>query len=1215
MLTRSINPVISDIFDIPTQVHQGDFVVKLSNALADPNEALRQYVVTPQLARAFDSALGLIKASIASNSSKAAYLHGSFGSGKSHFMAVLTQILEGNPVARAIPELADVVDKHNDWSLSRKVLIVPYHLIGAKSIEGAVLGGYARYIRERHPDTPTPGFYRSETLFEDARNLRAQLGDDKFFAKLSGGEALSGWGNLNSWDATRFEAALESEPNSPERILLVSRLVDAYFQSARAASSDGEESYVSIDQGLAVLSQHAKSLGYDAVVLFLDELILWLASHAADPAFISREAQKVPKLVEAADANRPIPIVSFIARQRDLRELMGQHMPGAEKESISDILSYWEGRFDTITLEDRNLPAIAKKRLLVPKSDEARARLEAAFSDTAKVRQEVMSILLTHEGNQDDFQQLYPFSPALVQALVALSNVLQRERTALKLLQQLLVNARDTLVLGNIVPVGDLFDVIMGGDDPTGEGWKLAFENARKLYRQKFLPLLQNEHGVSEEDMLSGKADPDKARLFTNDARLVKTLLLSALVPGVEALSALTPTKLAALNHGTIKSPIPGREAQAVLQKLQRWAGQVGEIKLSDDSKIVSIHLVGVDTDVILENARNNDTYGARIQRVRRFVFEELGLEPDSGRLSEFEELEIVWKGTRRKVQVIYANVREMHLDTFQNSGDGWRVVIDFPFDKDHRTPKDDFAKVEAFQEEQEANTLVWLPSFFNERAMADLGKLVLLDFVLQGNNLQTHSSHLSNNEREQARQLLINQRDQLKTRLKAGLLEAYGVARLNTGLIDDPLEASIQFLSLKRGLKLHPPVGATLRESMDHLLGQALSSQFPRHPDFKLEIRPALVRNIAQLMAAAIQAPEGRFEIIDKAKREEVRQVCVPLELGQMGETHFVVGQVWKSHFAQMQAKAGTPNVSVKQLREWIDDPMPRGLPRDLQNLVILFFAHQTNRTFHVNGIAIEGSLERLDDHWELREQPLPDAAEWQRACAVAAKLLGVTTTGLLNASSVAKLIGDAQVKAHDAMGKADRVLKALEERLANTGISFEEAPRLETARASRNLLSSVIGAKADKVVTTLATAPIATSEAAMLRHLASADEVAGTLHDNAFKTFHSLANLSDERQEQAEAILARLAEALREDEYVLPLKKTVQEVLDEALDLLSKTVPLPPVKPKPPKPGLTKIKEAQHRQAKGSEVKSLLIDLLDQVERDGELVVDLEVHVYKAQ
>ena len=40
------------------------------------------------------------------------------------------------------------------------------------------------------------------------------------------------------------------------------------------------------DKGLSLISQHAKSLGYDALILFLDELILWLATNSADLGFV-----------------------------------------------------------------------------------------------------------------------------------------------------------------------------------------------------------------------------------------------------------------------------------------------------------------------------------------------------------------------------------------------------------------------------------------------------------------------------------------------------------------------------------------------------------------------------------------------------------------------------------------------------------------------------------------------------------------------------------------------------------------------------------------------------------------------------------------------------------------------------------------------------------------------------------------------------------------
>src|SRR5450432_3681700 len=106
---------IKDLLDLPTQVNKGDFVLNLAAGVADANAAatLRNYVVTPQLAACFDQALGFIKGAVDSTSSKACYLHGSFGSGKSHFMAVLHLLLQHNPAVRSIAELAKVCGKHS----------------------------------------------------------------------------------------------------------------------------------------------------------------------------------------------------------------------------------------------------------------------------------------------------------------------------------------------------------------------------------------------------------------------------------------------------------------------------------------------------------------------------------------------------------------------------------------------------------------------------------------------------------------------------------------------------------------------------------------------------------------------------------------------------------------------------------------------------------------------------------------------------------------------------------------------------------------------------------------------------------------------------------------------------------------------------------------------------------------------------------------------
>jgi hypothetical protein len=96
---------------------------------------------------------------------------------------------------------------------------------------------------------------------------------------------------------------------------------------------------------------------------------------------------------------------------------------------------------------------------------EDRDNTEDPTSLFAQAREEVMNTLLTQNSTKEDFRKLYPFSPALVETLVAVSSVLQRERTALKVMAMLIVEQKDTLQLGQIVPVGDLFDQVSQGDE------------------------------------------------------------------------------------------------------------------------------------------------------------------------------------------------------------------------------------------------------------------------------------------------------------------------------------------------------------------------------------------------------------------------------------------------------------------------------------------------------------------------------------------------------------------------------------------------------------------------------------------------------------------------------------------------------------------------------------------------------------------------------
>lgn len=1180
--------LLRDLIEIPTAVHSDDFVLRLTEGVAKPEATLRDYVVTEQLARCFDKALDLIHGALDSNSSKAAYLHGSFGSGKSHFMAVLHLLLQQKPAARALPGLEAVVTRQDPWLTGKRFLLVPYHMIGQRSMEAAVLGGYARRVRELHPEAPIPGVYRAEGLLTDAQSLREQLGDAEFFRTLNGasGGAGSGWGNIaTDWNAERFDAAHAAAPGSEERSNLVGALVQSFFKSYAQVAGGSEEAYVSLDEGLAEISRHARKLGYDGLILFLDELILWLATHASDLAFLNEEGPKVSKLVEAQNANRPIPIVSFIARQRDLRDLVGTQATGAAQLGFADVLQWWEARFEKITLEDRNLPEIASRRLLRPKNEAARQQIDEAYAKTESVRAEVFDTLLGPHADRESFRKVYPFSPALVATLVSVSSLLQRERTALKVMLQLLVDQRDTLALGEIVPVGDLFDVIAEGDEPFTEGMRIHFDNARRLYRQKLLPQLEAEAGVGHEAVSALPHDDPKARAFRANDRLVKTLLLSALVPDLEVLRGLTGARLAALNHGSITTPVAGREGQEVIQRLRRWASQVGAIRIGDGANpSVSLQLSSVDTESILAGAASIDNDGNRRRKIRELLFGELGIE-ERDELQLYHEVE--WRGTKRRFEIIFQNVRELIFESLGTRGDERKAIIDFPFDEPGYTPNDDIAKLTDFlQAGLTAHSLVWIPSFLSESARKDLGTLVRLDHILAGERFRDYAKHLSAVDQASANALLTNQRDQLRQRLLHYLMGAYGVDAPPPGSIDESHAPADHFQSLDSTFTPQPPVGANLRAAFHHLLDQMLASQYPAHPLFGTDTRVPTLRKVYEQVERALADPEGRVAI-DRQQRALMSQIAVPLRLGDMGETHFAIGRHWFNHFDR---KVQRP-ITVAKLREAIDDPRRMGLPIEVQNLVILVYADQANLAFYRHGGAWKAAIDGLPDDVELRPEDLPEQTTWDRAQEHAAKIFGLTVSPLRSASNATELAEALGEQVNTGIAECTALWEKLRA-LAGDFTVPADAARLRTAEAVLALLRALEGAKGKTRIDALAGAAIATSLDAMGRSFRSAGEVRRSFETTKWDLFEAIRSLPGSQGEAARALRSTLANAIAHDEYAVALAGVLAQGEGDAIGLLT---------PPPPTHPVIASGSGEHLDARG--VERVAAELREKLEGDSSL------------
>src|SRR5262249_35023512 len=213
------------------------------------------------------------------------------------------------------------------------------------------------------------------------------------------------------------------------------------------------------------------------------------------------------------------------------------------------------------------------------------------------------------------------------------------------------------------------------------------------------------------------------------------------------------------------------------------------------------------------------------------------------------------------------------------------------------------------------------------------------------------------------------------------------------------------------------------------------------------------------------------------------VRSIANPLKLGEMGldATHFVLGQHWRTHFTRKAAETGAA-IDVKQLRKWIDEPKAMGLPKEVQNLVIMTYAQQTNRSFFFHGGPFDpSSLSDLPDACEPREECGPSEELWSRALERAGAIFGVSVSPLRNRANAGSLSAQVKKTASDNRQSCQSYAQKVKERSDRFGVAQGESNRLRTALATMVLLQKCQQASDDGLIGELDSAEIATSESAM--------------------------------------------------------------------------------------------------------------------------------------
>jgi hypothetical protein len=454
---------------------------------------------------------------------------------------------------------------------------------------------------------------------------------------------------------------------------------------------------------------------------------------------------------------------------------------------------------------------------------------------------------------------------------------------------------------------------------------------------------------------------------------------------------------------------------------------------------------------------------------------------------------------------------------------------------------------------------------------------LVILEFLLSNDDrLRQYSSHLSLADRAEAKTVLANQRDQLRERLKRALRMAYGVMTPEAGILDEALrlEKDQQFQSLDAGIPIRTPASPDLRSALDSLIEQGLDGQYPRHPKFskdELKLNNNLVQQAYDKIREALDAPDSRVSI-DRDVRKRLRPLLDPLELAHVGEQFLAVKTVWFDRFDPREAQLPTRAATVGQLRKWINEPKPMGLPESLENLVILTYARQASRMLTLQGMQIPESLTNLRDDVLLERQKLPEQKAWEQVCERTGYIFGETIPSLPSLANLQKLHDLVTAGVRKLGPDVANYLGKLRTTLTAVLGDHAELPRYKTALATDAICKAVGRAKKPWDVFEVVQNAQMTSPSGMGEVFRQSAKVHAALDQVRVDVFEKLGQVREEPWAGvAKTLRDQILDALRADEHVTGLSGLANRWFEDSMKLLLEmkpATPPPAPRPEPPSP-----------------------------------------------
>ena len=359
-------------------------------------QELREYIITRELRRHFNTFLNNYEKSLSYPTDKiGVWISGFFGSGKSHFLKILSYLLSNDVVAgkRAVDYFADKFDDPMMFAQLERCAAAPTDTIlfniDSKSPinkdKTAILRVFAKVFYEYR------GFYGDDLKVARLEQFIEKSGKmDEFKAKF---EEIHG----DSWEESR-DAFSFFEDDVVDTLTPVLKMSEP---AARNWFNGTETADISIEQLVKEIKEYIDSRGKDFRLLFMiDEVGQYIGSDGS----LMLNLQTIVEEIGSRCEGRVWVMVTSQEAIDSITKISG------------DDFSKIQGRFNTrLSLSSSSVDEVIKKRILA-KTDNAANMLALSYSKNSAVLKNLFTFneaVLDLKGysSEFDFIETYPFVP------------------------------------------------------------------------------------------------------------------------------------------------------------------------------------------------------------------------------------------------------------------------------------------------------------------------------------------------------------------------------------------------------------------------------------------------------------------------------------------------------------------------------------------------------------------------------------------------------------------------------------------------------------------------------------------------------------------------------------------------------------------------------------------------------------------------------------